>query len=75
MTAKKPAGRGRPFKGGRDPMVSARLPEDLVKRIDTWANNHEFKPSRSAAVRRLIKVGLDASDAGWSPDQAKAKRK
>lgn len=75
MTAKKPAGRGRPFTGGRDPMVSARLPDDLVGRIDAWANNHEFKPSRSAAVRRLIEIGLDASAAGWSADQAKTKRK
>jgi hypothetical protein len=50
----KKRGPGRPPKpGGRDPVVSARLPRDLIDAIDTWADQNNVG-SRQEAIRRLI---------------------
>ena len=48
-----PEGPGRPATG-RDPMMSIRLPRELIDRVDEWANDI----SRSEAVRRLIEHSL-----------------
>lgn len=56
----KPKGRkkiGRPFEGGRDPLVGVRLPKELIARIDTWAAKHA-DANRSEAIRALIEAGL-----------------
>jgi hypothetical protein len=56
----KKRGRGRPPKpGGLDPVVSARLPHDLVAEIDEWAAENEAG-SRQDAVRALVERGLKA---------------
>jgi Arc/MetJ-type ribon-helix-helix transcriptional regulator len=47
--------RGRPATG-KDPSVSARLPQLLINAIETWAD--ENGSSRSEAIRRLIERGL-----------------
>ncbi|WP_074447978.1 MULTISPECIES: ribbon-helix-helix domain-containing protein [Bradyrhizobium] len=49
--------RGRPATG-RDPHVTARLPQNLIDAIEVWA----FKngSSRSEAIRRLVEIGLKA---------------
>jgi hypothetical protein len=47
--------RGRPATG-RDPMVSSRIPEDVVSAIDQWAQRNET--TRSDAIRRLVELGL-----------------
>jgi hypothetical protein len=58
----KPKKRGRPPRGGRDPMIGARFPIDLTKAIDEWAaQNGEI--GRSEAMRRLVVVGLKAKKA------------
>lgn len=39
--------------------ISAKLPEDLIEEIEEYQEDDE---SRSAAVRRLVRAGLDAED-------------
>jgi len=46
---------GRPFTGGRDPVYSVRLPEELVARFDQWCGQDT---TRSEAIRRLIENAL-----------------
>lgn len=48
-------GRGRPATG-RDPMVSSRIPAEIVDQIDRWAEKNET--TRSDAIRRLVELGL-----------------
>jgi len=47
------------FKGHRIPVMMA---ADAVTRIDDWRRNQPSLPSRSEAIRRLIEVGLSASE-------------
>jgi len=42
---------------GLDPVVSARLPRDVVAAINAWADQNEVE-SRQEAIKRLIEVGL-----------------
>ena len=49
--------RGRPATG-KDPLVSARLPQGLIDQVEHWAASNET--SRSEAVRRLVELGLKA---------------
>jgi hypothetical protein len=46
---------GRPATIGLNFIVTLRIPESLSDRIDAWAHQGT---SRSAAMRRLIEVGL-----------------
>ncbi len=55
----KPKKRGRPATG-KDPLVGARLPPDLIKAIDAWAARYET--TRSEAIRRLVELALAGSD-------------
>jgi hypothetical protein len=48
-------GPGRPATG-RDPAASARLPEDVLAKVDKWAAAN--KTSRSEAIRQLVEIGL-----------------
>ena len=47
--------RGRPATG-KDPLVSARLPQALIDQVEDWATTNEA--SRSEAIRRLVEIGL-----------------
>ncbi|PZF76417.1 hypothetical protein DK847_14680 [Aestuariivirga litoralis] len=47
---------GRP-KTGTTRMYGARLSEELVTKIDVWANKNDL--SRSEAIRQLIEVALN----------------
>jgi len=59
----KKRGRGRPRKpGGSDPIVSARLPRDLIAAIDKWADQNKIG-SKQEAIRRLTELGLRANQA------------
>jgi hypothetical protein len=49
--------RGRPATG-KDPLVSARLPQPLIDQVEEWSASSEV--SRSEAIRRLIEIGLKA---------------
>jgi Arc/MetJ-type ribon-helix-helix transcriptional regulator len=49
--------RGRPATG-RDPHVTARLPQELIDAIELWAEKSSV--SRSEAIRRLVEIGLKA---------------
>jgi len=51
--------RGRP-PTGQDPVSAIRLPHNLTAAIDTWAA-HNGATSRSEAIRRLVEIGLTAS--------------
>jgi Arc/MetJ-type ribon-helix-helix transcriptional regulator len=47
--------RGRPATG-KDPLVSARLPQELIDSVEAWASANSA--SRSEAIRRLVELGL-----------------
>ena len=47
--------RGRPATG-RDPMVSSRIPVEIVAAVDQWAAKNET--TRSDAIKRLVEIGL-----------------
>jgi Arc/MetJ-type ribon-helix-helix transcriptional regulator len=49
--------RGRPATG-KDPLVSARLPQTLIDQVEHWAATNEA--SRSEAIRGLLELGLTA---------------
>lgn len=52
VTRKRP---GRP-PTGVDPHVTARLPKDLIDKLEDWAKVENL--SRSEAIRRLLELGL-----------------
>lgn len=54
-----PKKRGRPATG-RDPLLTARLPQPMIDSIEVWARRNEC--SRSEAIRRLVELGLLAKD-------------
>jgi hypothetical protein len=47
--------RGRPATG-KDPLVSARLPQPLVDQVEGWSASNSV--TRSEAIRRLVELGL-----------------
>jgi hypothetical protein len=49
--------RGRPATG-KDPHVTARMPNDLIVQVEAWATANDA--SRSEAIRRLVELGLKA---------------
>ena len=49
--------RGRPATG-RDPPVTARIPNDAIELLDRWAKSEGI--TRGEAIRQLIEVGLKA---------------
>jgi hypothetical protein len=49
--------RGRPATG-KDPLTALRLPPNLTNAIAQWASEQPDNPNRSAAIRRLIELGL-----------------
>jgi Arc/MetJ-type ribon-helix-helix transcriptional regulator len=49
--------RGRPATG-KDPLVSARLPQSMINRIEDWGGRNDA--TRSEAIRRLLELGLEA---------------
>jgi hypothetical protein len=51
--------RGRP-PTGQDPVTAVRLPPVLKSQIEDWAKEQADKPSRSEAIRRLVKLALAA---------------
>lgn len=53
-------GRGRPSTGGAYPLIGSRMPPELVRAIDEWAERHGF--ARAKAIRRLIQRGLEAKE-------------
>ena len=52
----KKRGRGRPYTGGRDPLVAIRLPASTIQAVDQWAKDNAL--SRSAAIRRMVEQAL-----------------
>jgi hypothetical protein len=49
---------GRPTEIGADKAVGLRLPDALLKRVDSWAKREKID-RRSEAMRRLIERGLE----------------
>ena len=56
---------GRPATG-RDPIRTFRLSDEKVAEIDAWAARQPDKPPRSEALRRLIDLGIEASNSRGS---------
>lgn len=46
---------------GKDPLIEARLPLQLIKAVDRWAARDDV--TRSEAIRRLLRSALAASRA------------
>jgi hypothetical protein len=57
--------RGRPATG-RDPHVAARMPAELIARVEAWAKANDT--TRSDAFRQLVEKGL-------GPEKAERKKK
>jgi hypothetical protein len=65
--------RGRPKKkGGSHPVTAVRLPPDTLRGVDDWAAEHEAKPTRSEAIRRLVEIGLTVNSRPKQPSRARA---
>lgn len=62
--------RGRPATG-KDPLITVRLPPDMIKALEKRAGREAM--SRSEAIRRLIEAGLHGSERRVRPATA-AKR-
>ena len=54
-----PKKRGRPATG-RDPLISARLPQAIIELVDEWAAATDGGITRSKAIGRLVELGLKA---------------
>lgn len=52
-----PKKRGRPATG-KDPMVGARFPPELLAAVDAWGAASEQPMTRAEAIRRLVELGL-----------------
>jgi metal-responsive CopG/Arc/MetJ family transcriptional regulator len=57
-TRKKPG----PPPTGKTPLVSVRLPEQLIATLDNWAGKNDI--SRSEAVRIILEKALSDPDSG-----------
>jgi Arc/MetJ-type ribon-helix-helix transcriptional regulator len=66
----KPKRRGRPATG-KDPLVGARLPPNMIREIDQWASRNSV--SRSEAIRRLVERSL-AKETRFDVKDTEAKR-
>jgi hypothetical protein len=68
----KPKKRGRPATG-KDPLIGARLPPELISKLDAWASRASI--GRSEAVRRLLERALasDLEDHGNAEAQKASK--
>jgi hypothetical protein len=59
---------------GRDPIMTLRMPKELIVTVEGWASHQPDKPARSEAFRRLVELGVAASAMSASPSpQARAK--
>lgn len=54
----RPKSPGRPATG-RDKLISARLPDEMISDLDSWARANST--TRSEAIRRLVELGLASS--------------
>jgi metal-responsive CopG/Arc/MetJ family transcriptional regulator len=46
---------------GKDALIAVRLPPELIRAVDRWAQRDEV--TRSVAIRRLLRSALSASRA------------
>jgi Arc/MetJ-type ribon-helix-helix transcriptional regulator len=63
--------RGRPATG-KDPLVSARLPQSVIDQVEEWAATNGA--SRSEAIRRLVELGLTVKTKAAPSEQLRAAR-
>jgi metal-responsive CopG/Arc/MetJ family transcriptional regulator len=50
--------RGRPVVTGTDPVTAMRLPPDLLAALDDWRRQQPDLPTRSEAIRRILRQAL-----------------
>jgi hypothetical protein len=63
--------RGRPATG-RDPAITARLPETTIAKVDQWAAKNSA--TRSDAIRRLVELGLGSAPPAKPPSKKSASK-
>ena len=61
--------RGRP-PTGKDPHVTARMPNELIAQVESWATANDA--SRSEAIRRLVELGLTVKSLPKQTSRARA---
>ena len=54
------AKRGRPSGRIQNKRVQMRVTPAFLHSVDRWAKQQEDKPTRTAAIRRLVEIGLKA---------------
>src|SRR5258705_5819415 len=54
--------------------IGTRWPPDIVRLVDEWRRDHPDLPSRPAAVRRLVELGLTIKTKAKQPSAARAVR-
>jgi hypothetical protein len=63
--------RGRPATG-KDPLVSARLPQRLIDQVEQWSASNAV--TRSEAIRRLVEIGLTVKKKSRPTNRMRATR-
>jgi hypothetical protein len=63
--------RGRPATG-KDPLVSARLPQRLIDQVEQWSAPNAM--TRSEAIRRLVELGLTVKKKAGPTNRMRATR-
>ena len=53
-----PKKKGRPPKGGRDPVMTLRVPSEIRLAIETWCAAQKPAPTRSEAIRIALRDWL-----------------
>ena len=77
-SSKKKRGRPALYEGSNGkgaPQIGLRLPPDDLAAVDAWiAKQAKPKPSRPAAIRRLVELGLTVKTKAKQPSAARAAR-
>jgi hypothetical protein len=55
--------RGRPKTGGSGQLIGTRWHAKLIEKIDSWRADQIDEPARPEAVRRLVRLALQAEQA------------
>lgn len=55
----------------REKNVGARMPAEVVERVEAWRKRQPAKTSMGAAVVALVKAGLSITDAAAEIDRAR----
>ena len=58
----------------KDRVFQMRASEEWLRRVDDWRRKQDELPPRAEAIRRLVDLGIKASEAEASPSTAPRRR-